>query len=160
MRKAFIACLAILLLGIWGCKTKQNQSGTVDSLSVPIAENLPAGEDMAPLPTTVTTLKEAVALFEKAKIKSDIDIAVEKLRMYSYRNQGEAQFYLGKAYLEGKGVDKSQLEAYYWFTIAARNEYIPAKQKISTIHQHFSKSDLFEISNRADDWFEKYKDRH
>ena len=160
MRKVLIASLAILLLGIWGCKTKQNQPEIVDSLSVPVSENLPAGEDMAPLPTTVTTLEEAVALFEKAKIKSDIDIAVEKLRMYSYRNQGEAQFNLGKAYLEGKGVEKSQLEAYYWFTIAARNEYIPAKQKISTIHQHFSKSDLFEISNRADDWFEKYKDRH
>ena len=160
MRKAFIACIAILVLAIIGCKTKQDQSGTVDSLSLPMSENLPAGEDMAPLPTTVTTLEEAVALFEKAKIKSDIDIAVEKLRMYSYRNQGEAQFYLGKAYLEGKGVDKSQLEAYYWFTIAARNEYTPAKQKISTIHQHFSKSDLFEISNRADDWFEKYKGRH
>lgn len=160
MRKVLIASLAILVLAIMGCKTKQNQPEIVDSLSVPVSENLPAGEDMAPLPTTVTTLEEAVALFEKARIKSDIDIAVEKLRMYSYRNQGEAQFYLGKAYLEGKGVDKSQLEAYYWFTIAARNDYVPAKQKISTIHQHFSKSDLFEISNRADDWFEKYKDRH
>jgi len=64
MRKVLIASFVILLLGIWGCKTKQDQSGTVDSLSVPVSENLPAGEDMAPLPTTVTTLEEAVALFE------------------------------------------------------------------------------------------------
>ena len=61
MRKVLIASLAILVLAIMGCKTKQNQPEIVDSLSVPVSENLPAGEDTAPLPTTVTTLEEAVA---------------------------------------------------------------------------------------------------
>jgi len=48
MRKVLIASLAILVLAIIGCKTKQDQSGTVDSLSVPVSENLPAVDDRLP----------------------------------------------------------------------------------------------------------------
>lgn len=114
---------------------------------------------MGALPDSVYTLPEVVQLKDKATTTDELSKATELLRMHSYRNNPEAQYKLGEAYFTGQGVEQSNVEAYFWWTVSARYGFAPARQRIKDAHTLLSKTELQDIQNRTNDWVEKYKDR-
>ncbi len=138
-------CLTLILL--WSCQKNKPEPQLADTLrqtNTAIADS---------------TLEGAILLYQKAVTTSEQARAVELLRQQSYRNEAAAQYYLGAASFKGIGIVQSNMEAYVWWTISAGNGNAEAKKKIANAKAIFSQDDFAEINNRANDWFEKYKDR-
>ena len=149
-----------MLLGgllLAGCKARQGaEPMRADSLASVAADSVVTVT--APVhAASITTLKEAVVYYKTAKAPTDLAQAVAIFQKNSYANDAVAQYYLGDAHLRGIAVEGSELEAYVWWTISARNGNQMAKQKLVGIQKLFSKTDLQEIDNRANDWVEKYR---
>ena len=49
---------------------------------------------------------------------------IERLLAAARANNGEAQYDLGLAYLNGSGVPQNFVEAYFWLTICSRTEKV------------------------------------
>ena len=75
----------------------------------------------------------------------------------AYSNDPEAQYYLGLAIHEGKGAEQSDLEAYVWWAIAARQYHLKSMDRIENTKDLFDEEDLAEIKNRANDWAEEVR---
>ncbi len=140
-----------------GCKARQgSESAKADSLARVAPDSVVTVT--APVhAASITTLKDAIVYYKTAKAPTDLAQAVAIFQKNSYSNDAVAQYYLGDAHLRGIAVEGSELEAYVWWTISARNGNQMAKQKLVGIQKLFNKTDLQEIENRANDWVEKYK---
>ena len=138
-------CLTLFLLS--GCQKSKPEPQTVDT----VPPTNPAFAD--------STVEGAIQLYQKAVTAAEQERAVELLRQQSYRDEAAAQYYMGDASFKGRGIVQSNMEAYVWWTISAGNGNAEAKKKIADAKEIFSKDDFNEINNRANDWFEKYKDR-
>lgn len=106
------------------------------------------------VPKKILTLQDAIEAYESGAVGERLEQAIALFRQHSYGNDPQAQYYLGKAHHEGIGVERSNLEAYYWWTVSARNGYIAAMDAVEDAERKFSQEDLEEIQNRADDWEE------
>lgn len=137
--------LACLLLS-FGCKREPRKS--------PPATEAESPQTASPKPTN---LKEAIQLYENSSQPLDAQEAVKIFNRQAYSNDPEAQYYLGLARFEGKGAEQSDLEAYVWWTIAARQYHLKSMDRIENMHELFGKEDLAEIDNRAKDWAEKVR---
>lgn len=145
MRKIpLFVTLCLLLMFAFGCQPKEAES------PAPPAEKVS-------IPVKPTTLETAIQLYENTSNPQEAKDAVEVFNTYAYRNDPEGQYYLGLARLEGKGAQQSDLQAYVWFTIAARQHHLQAMDKLENVEELFGKDDLAEITNQANDWDEKVR---
>jgi hypothetical protein len=148
MKNATLALLLCFTLASFiGCKPKPEPKSTQESQ----AEQ---GVEQVPQPRQILTLQDAIDAYESGASGERLDQAIALFRQYSYGNDPQAQYYLGKAHHEGFGVQQSKLEAYYWWTVSARNGYIDAMDAVEDAERKFNQADLEEIENRADDWEE------
>jgi len=148
LRKSIILLLIALgtLLLSFGCKCKVQKSP-------------PAVEAEAPQAASAKpqSLKEAIQLYETSFHPLDAEESVRVFYSNAYGNDPEAQYYLGLARWEGRGAEQSELEAYVWWTIAARQYHLDSMNRIENVKEIFSREDLAEIDNRAKDWAEKVR---
>ena len=114
-------------------------------------------ENEEPVSLEPAKLQEAIRLYENPTSAGDAETAVKVFNQFAYSNNPEGQYYLGLARWEGKGADQSGLEAYVWWTIAARQKHQEAQKRIEDREILFNQDDLDEIRNRADDWDEKVR---
>ncbi|MGC9362729.1 MAG: hypothetical protein ACP5F3_07365 [Candidatus Syntrophosphaera sp.] len=148
----FLVLLALTLLfilaAITGCGKERPEPQA--------APESPAEQDTLDdsLPEKILSLQDAIEAYESGAAGERLEQAIALFRQHSYGNDPQAQYYLGKAHHEGAGVQQSNLEAYYWWTVAARNGYIAAMDAVEDADRKFSQEDLEEIQNRADDWEE------
>ncbi len=138
-----IACLALVC--VIGCKQEKPEPAAQDSL------------EAKPAALVDSTLQSVIRVFETSQAEADLAMAVSILRDYAYRNNPEAQFHCGQASWLGRGIEQSEMEAYVWWTIAAGYGYAPAQEKIQGLKNRLPKEDYDEVNNRANDWFEKYR---
>ncbi len=119
----------------------------------------PPAEDQATQTASAkhTTLEGAIQLYENSSNPLDAEECVKIFNAYAYSNDPEAQYYLGLARAEGKGADQSDLEAYVWWTIAARQHHLNSMNRIENVQARFTEDELAEINNRANDWEEKIR---
>jgi TPR repeat protein len=141
-----LVTLCLLLLLAFGCKREAPRMPP------------PAETESPEVPsTTPSSLEEAIYLYENPSSPGDVKESVKVFNTQAYSNDPEAQYYLGLARHEGKGADQSDLEAYVWWTIAARQYHLRSMDRIENIKDLFGEEDLAEIKNRADDWEEKVR---
>lgn len=72
-------------------------------------------------------------------------------QLMAYGCKREAQYYLELARLEGKDAKQNDLEAFVWWTIAARQYHLEYMNRIKNMKELFNKEDLAEINVRAND---------
>ncbi|MFO8145224.1 MAG: hypothetical protein R6T89_05815 [Candidatus Syntrophosphaera sp.] len=106
------------------------------------------------LPEKIGTLQDAMEAYDAGVTGERLEQAIAIFRQNAYGNDPQAQYYLGKAHHAGLGVTQSRLEAYYWWTVSARNGYLDAQDAVEDAQDKFSEEDLAEINNRANDWQE------
>jgi len=140
-----LACL--ILAAAAGCKKK---SPKIKDKPAIIEEEKTISHDPS-------NLEEAIQLYENPSSSRDLETAVNTLYQYAYGNDPEAQYYLGLARWEGNGSQQSDLEAYVWWTIAARQHHLEAMNRIEDAEALFTREELDEIANRANDWEEKVR---
>lgn len=141
-----LVTLCLLLLLAFGCKREAPRMP-------PPAE----AESPQAVSTIPSNLEEAIYLYENPSSPGDAQESVKVFNAQAYSNDPEAQYYLGLARHEGKGADQSDLEAYVWWTIAARQYHLKSMDRIENVKELFDEADLAEIKNRADDWEEKVR---
>lgn len=74
------------------------------------------------------------AMYDAGKgVPVDVDLALRWCRMAADQALPEAQFQLGLMYMNGRGVEKNQLTASYWFNRAARNGNEMAKNMVDRL---------------------------
>lgn len=148
LRKSIILLLIALfcLLLPFGCKRKVRKGPPAVETEVPLAAS-----------AKPSNLKEAIYLYENSAQPLDAEEAVIVFYSNAYGNDPEAQYYLGLARSEGRGAEQSDLEAYVWWTIAARQYHLKSMDRIENVQELFGKEDLAEIDNRAKDWAEKVR---
>lgn len=137
-------CLSLLLA--FGCKR--------EAPKMPPPAETESPQEASTIPSS---LEEAIYLYENPSSPRDAEESVKVFSAQAYSNDPEAQYYLGLARHEGKGAGKSDLEAYVWWTIAARQYHLRSMDRIENIKDLFSEEDLAEIKNRANDWEEKIR---
>ena len=81
-----------------------------------------------------TIIDEAYQLYNDRKFKEVFDLIFDEA---AYKNDGEAQYLLGKLYYDGDGVEQSEDNAIKWWTRARRNgqrdaAYQMAQLRVST----------------------------
>ncbi|MBW6514507.1 MAG: hypothetical protein K0B87_07110 [Candidatus Syntrophosphaera sp.] len=139
--QAFLS-VCLILFALSGCKRNKPEAQERQ----PISETPDAME--------IVTLQDAVNAYEAGAKGTELDKAVALFRQQSYGNDPQAQYYLGRAHYDGRGVQQSRLEAYYWWTVSARNGYLDAMNASENAGEVFNVDDQAEIENRANDWFE------
>lgn len=142
--------LAVVLAFAAACKDKDQ--------APPPRDSLPRNEQQAKPPApALSELEAAVRLYTSSSSPQDHDKAVKVFYKYAYGNDPEGQYYLGLARWDGKGSEQSDLEAYVWWTIAARQHHLEAMNRIEDVETRFTQEWLDEINNRANDWQEKVR---
>jgi TPR repeat protein len=63
-------------------------------------------------------------------VKADKKEAVKWYRKAAEQGDAEAQFKLGRAFVNGEGVDKDKMEAVKWFRLAAEQGYANAEEML------------------------------
>ena len=139
-----MVAISILILTA-ACKAKDQAPQSRDSLA---REEQPA---MPPTPA-LSDLDEAVRLYTNAASPTDNDTAVKVFYKFAYLNDPQGQYYLGLARWDGKGAEQSDLEAYVWWTIAARQQHQESINRIKDVKSRFTQEWQEEITNRANDW--------
>ncbi len=135
-----IACL--ILAALPGCKGKNPPPQKAPDTRVP----------ETPINRNPSTLEEAIWLYDSSSSATDHEAAVKVFYKYAYSNDPEGQYRLGLARWEGKGSEQSDLEAYVWWTIAARQHHLESMNRIEDVATRFDQEWLDEITNRANDW--------
>jgi len=64
------------------------------------------------------TEEDGYRLYNERKFKEAFDILFDKA---AYENNAEAQYYIGKMYRDGDGVEQREENAIKWWTKARRN---------------------------------------
>ncbi|MCB5271278.1 MAG: hypothetical protein LHW56_05485 [Candidatus Cloacimonetes bacterium] len=141
-----LVTLSLLLLLAFGCRR--------EAPKMPPPEDAESPQEAFTIPSS---LEEAIYLYENPSSPRDAQESVKVFNAQAYSNDPEAQYYLGLARHEGKGAGQSDLEAYVWWTIAARQYHLKSMDRIENIKELFGEADLAEIINRANDWEEKVR---
>jgi len=63
-------------------------------------------------------------------VKADKKEAVKWYRKAAEQGDAEAQFNLGRAFVNGEGVDKDKMEAVKWLRLAAEQGYEDAEEML------------------------------
>ena len=81
--------------------------------------------------------------------------AATLLKSLAEQNWGAAQHMLGNLYFEGKGVEKNNLLAYKWLSIASRNNLNLAQaiySKRELLKSRLPRNTIVQIENWIEDW--------
>jgi hypothetical protein len=76
---------------------------------------------------------ELLAQAEQARARGNQVEAVTLYRKAANEGSAEAQFRLGEAHAEGRGVNQSSLQAYVWFSLAANAGHAAARPRRDTV---------------------------
>lgn len=84
----------------------------------------------------------------------DLEQAEIWYRKAASQGNAEAQYRLGHLYYRGKGgLQQNYEEAYFWFILAARNDYKPfVVDRDSTASRHLTAEQAEAIQKRAEEW--------
>ena len=73
------------------------------------------------------------------------------------RNYAPAQLALAEINQTGAGVKANSSEAYFWATLAVKNNYKKARAMFEKTGENLTRSEKEALSERASQWLIKYK---
>jgi len=76
------------------------------------------------------TVEDGFRLYNERKFKESFDVLFDAA---AYENNAEAQYYIGRMYRDGDGVEKSEEKAMKWWTKARNNGQRDAAFQMSEI---------------------------
>ena len=76
-------------------------------------------------------LKLGAMLFAESESPEERQQGIEFIRKAAQMGNGEAQYGIGRAYLEGEGVDQNSDKAFRWIEKSAKNEFLDAQFNIA-----------------------------
>ncbi len=99
-------------------------------------------------PVVAQDLKKGLAAYKKG----DYETALREWRPLAEAGHSGAQYNLGFNYVQGKGVPKDLVQAYFWFDLAARQDKAIAKQLRDGVAQKMTKEQVTEAQTRVKAW--------
>ena len=116
--------------------------------------NKPSGNETNPQPLAIYQQALNYLLGRNGSEKS-AEKAAELFKTLAEQNWNSAQHMLGNMYFSGNGVEKNDLLAYKWLSIASRNniklaETIYGKRKI--LQNRLTKNNLQQVDHWIADW--------
>jgi TPR repeat protein len=87
-----------------------------------------------------------------AYLARDYRTAMAKWLPPAEANHAEAQFYVGGLYRDGSGVAVDLAEAYFWWSLAARQGHGRAKRYLEALESELLPAELAQAKRRSDDW--------
>jgi TPR repeat protein len=100
------------------------------------------------VPANGQDLKKGLAAYKRG----DYATAVAEWRPLAERGHSGAQYNLGFNYIQGKGVPKDLVQAYFWFDLAARQGKGIAKQLRDGIANKMTPAQIAEARARVRSW--------
>lgn len=88
----------------------------------------------------------------KAYKRGDYATALEEWRPLAEAGHAGAQYNLGFNYVQGKGVAKDLVQAYFWFELAARQGKTIATQLRDGISKKMSPEQIRRAQDMVQDW--------
>lgn len=103
------------------------------------------------------TIAVALLLSGCASINNGGGIPIDELRVKANQGDTNAQFQLGAAYDQGRGINKNQIEAATWYRKAAELGHPAAQNSLGSMHQ-FGEG-VPQDNVEAVKWFQKAADQ-
>ncbi len=91
--------------------------------------------------------------------KPDYQASIYWFKQAASYNLADSQFNLAILYQNGVGVPKNQVEAYRWFSLAARHGDLEAAKRRDILGQKLKKSDLLLAANMLQAWKPQIMDK-
>jgi TPR repeat protein len=99
-------------------------------------------------PVLAQDLKKGLTAYKKG----DYEAAIREWRPLAEKGNAGAQYNLGFNYVQGKGVPKDLVQAYFWFDLAARQNKGIAKQLRDGIAQKMTTAQITEARSLVETW--------
>lgn len=93
-------------------------------------------------------LKEGLAAYKRG----DYATAIEQWRPLAENGHSGAQYNLGFNYVQGKGVEKDLVAAYFWFDLAARQGKRIAQRLRDGVAASMTEAQIAEAERRVRTW--------
>ena len=97
-------------------------------------------------------VKAGLEAFERGDFVS----AVRQFHLLAEQGLAEAQYNLGVAYIEGKGVPKNDVKAYAWLNVAAAQDYTSAVEARDIVAQRVTSEARDRAQRLAQEYWEAY----
>lgn len=108
---------------------------------------------LAASPAMAQDLKKGL----KAYKAGDYETALKEWRPLAENGNPGAQYNLGFNYLQGKGVPKDLVQAYFWFDLAARKGRGIAQQLRDGIANKMTAEQIADAKSRARKWLAEHE---
>jgi len=159
MRTNTIAALC-LLLAIASIRAQADTS--LKSTDINLASNAdqmthPSALDASPLNTYQLALNY---LLGRNGVEKSAEKAASLFKALAEQNWSSAQHMLGNMYLHGKGVEKNDLLAYKWLSLASKNNMQLARAihaKRRQLYQNLQNSLSLQSLNKVETWIAEWK---
>ena len=87
--------------------------------------------------------------------RPDYASALKLLKPLAEDGHAKAQYYLGRMYADGHGVEQDHVTAYYWFDLSASDAHKVASRYRDRLAELMTPDQVAEASKRADAWSAK-----
>ena len=123
--------------------------------------NSPATLQPAPESTPLGTYQHALNyLLGRNGVEKSAEKAASLFKALAEQNWSSAQHMLGNMYLHGKGVEKNDLLAYKWLSLASKNNMQLAKAiqtKRRQLYQNLQNNLSLQSLNKVETWIAEWK---
>lgn len=79
-------------------------------------------------------------------------IAFKKFETLAQQGWKTAQHMLGNMYLKGEGTGQNKVQAYLWYSLAAKQNFSIAKNKVIYLRQHLEQKKIQEAEILLTEW--------
>ena len=84
--------------------------------------------------------------------KKASELAFKKFELLAKQGWKTAQHMLGNMYYKGQGTTQDQVKAYLWYSIAAKQDFSIAHEKVIYLRQHLAKRKIQEAELLITEW--------
>jgi len=158
MRTNTIAALCLLLAT---ASIRAQADTSLKSIDINPASNASQINPSAPDATPLSTYQLALNyLLGRNGVEKSAEKAASLFKALAEQNWSSAQHMLGNMYLHGKGVEKNDLLAYKWLSLASKNNMQLAKaihSKRRQLYQNLQNSLSLQSLNKVETWIADWK---
>jgi len=79
-------------------------------------------------------------------------LAFQKFEVLAQQGWKTAQHMLGNMYYKGEGTDQDSVKAYLWYSLAAKQDFSIAQEKLVFLRQNLKKEKIQEAELLISDW--------
>jgi len=136
-----------------------NTPSNADQITYPHTPD--ATTQTLPLATPLSTYQQALNhLLGRNGVEKSAEKAASLFKALAEQNWSSAQHMLGNMYLHGKGVEKNDLLAYKWLSLASKNNMQLAKAihtKRRQLYQNLQSNLSLQSLNKVETWIAEWK---